>query len=129
MQDSSPLIVFVGQVERGMREREAFQELDYKAVFGTMAKWAVEIDAAARIPEIVARAFRVATQGRPGPGRGLASRGRADRNGDGRGRAARRAGAGPLRAKPRWPKLQALLAAAERPLVILGGSALVARGA
>ncbi len=94
MQDSSPLIVFVGQVERGMREREAFQELDYKAVFGTMAKWAVEIDAAARIPEIVARAFRVATQGRPGPGRGLASRGRADRDGDGRGRAARRAGAG-----------------------------------
>ncbi|MBV9113836.1 MAG: thiamine pyrophosphate-binding protein, partial [Hyphomicrobiales bacterium] len=67
MQDSSPMIVFVGQVERGMREREAFQELDYKAVFGTMAKWAVEIDAAARIPEIVARAFRVATQGRPGP--------------------------------------------------------------
>ena len=67
MQDSSPLIVFVGQVERGMREREAFQELDYKAVFGTMAKWAVEIDQAARIPEIVAHAFRVATQGRPGP--------------------------------------------------------------
>src|SRR6202165_619334 len=68
MQDSTPMIVFVGQVERGMREREAFQELDYKAVFGTMAKWAVEIEDAARIPEIVARAFRVALQGRPGPG-------------------------------------------------------------
>src|SRR5580700_3341498 len=56
MQDSSPLIVFVGQVERGMRGREAFQELDYGAVFGSMAKWAVEIDDPARIPEIVARA-------------------------------------------------------------------------
>ena len=66
-QDSTPLIVFVGQIERGMREREAFQELDYRAVFGTMAKWATEIDDAARIPEIVARAFRVATSGRPGP--------------------------------------------------------------
>ncbi len=66
-QDSTPLILFVGQVERGMREREAFQELDYKAVFGSIAKWVVEIDSAARIPELVARAFRVAMQGRPGP--------------------------------------------------------------
>lgn len=66
-QDSTPLILFVGQVERGMREREAFQELDYKAVFGSIAKWVVEIDDAARIPELVGRAFRVALQGRPGP--------------------------------------------------------------
>src|SRR6476469_9950653 len=51
-QDSTPMIVFVGQVARDMREREAFQELDYRAVFGTMAKWATEIDEAARIPEI-----------------------------------------------------------------------------
>ncbi|MCA0918894.1 thiamine pyrophosphate-binding protein [Pseudooceanicola nanhaiensis] len=67
MQDSTPLILFVGQVAREMKEREAFQELDYKAVFGTMTKWTVEIDDAARIPEIVARAFRTAMQGRPGP--------------------------------------------------------------
>src|SRR6185295_18455902 len=67
MQDSTPMILFVGQVERGMREREAFQEVDYKAVFGTMAKWVVEIDRADRIPELVTRAFRVAMQGRPGP--------------------------------------------------------------
>lgn len=67
MQDSTPMILFVGQVDTGMREREAFQELDYKAVFGTMAKWAVEIDRPDRIPELVARAFRVALQGRPGP--------------------------------------------------------------
>lgn len=66
-QDSTPLIMFIGQVERGMREREAFQELDYKQVFGSIAKWVVEIDSAARMPELVARAFRVAMQGRPGP--------------------------------------------------------------
>ena len=67
MQDSTPMILFIGQVDTGMREREAFQEVDYKAVFGTMAKWVVEIDRPDRIPELVARAFRVAMQGRPGP--------------------------------------------------------------
>jgi acetolactate synthase-1/2/3 large subunit len=66
-QDSSPMIVFVGQVGRDMRDREAFQELDYRAVFGTMAKWATEIDDPARIPEIVSRAFHTACNGRPGP--------------------------------------------------------------
>jgi acetolactate synthase I/II/III large subunit len=66
MQDSTPMILFVGQIERGMRDREAFQELDYRATFGTLAKWVVEIDQAERIPEIIARAFRVAMQGRPG---------------------------------------------------------------
>src|SRR3984893_17074585 len=66
-QDSTPLILFVGQIAREMREREAFQELDYRAVFGTIAKWATEIDDPARIPEIVSRAFHVAMKGRPGP--------------------------------------------------------------
>ena len=66
-QDSTPMIVFVGQIERGMREREAFQEMDYRAIFGQAAKWATEIDDAARIPEILSRAFHVATSGRPGP--------------------------------------------------------------
>uniref|UniRef100_A0A9E7ZNS7 Thiamine pyrophosphate-binding protein n=1 Tax=Bosea sp. NBC_00436 TaxID=2969620 RepID=A0A9E7ZNS7_9HYPH len=66
-QDSTPLILFVGQIDGSMREREAFQELDYRAVFGTMTKWATEIDDAARIPEIISRAFHVATSGRPGP--------------------------------------------------------------
>ena len=66
-QDSTPVIVFVGQIERGMREREAFQEMDYRAVFGHAAKWATEIDDPARIPEIVSRAFHVAISGRPGP--------------------------------------------------------------
>lgn len=67
MQDSTPMILFVGQIERSARDREAFQELNYRAVFGPMVKWATEIDDAARVPEIIARAFAVATSGRPGP--------------------------------------------------------------
>ncbi|MBV8790428.1 MAG: thiamine pyrophosphate-binding protein, partial [Pseudolabrys sp.] len=66
-QDSTPMILFVGQVAREMREREAFQELDYRAVFGTIAKWVTEIDDPARIPELVSRAFHTAMNGRPGP--------------------------------------------------------------
>ena len=66
-QDSTPMILFVGQVARDMREREAFQELDYRAVFGSIAKWVTEIDDPARIPELVSRAFYTATSGRPGP--------------------------------------------------------------
>ncbi|HEV2900170.1 MAG TPA: thiamine pyrophosphate-binding protein [Pseudaminobacter sp.] len=67
MQDSIPLIMFIGQVASHAREREAFQEVDYRAFFGPLAKWATEIDDAARIPEIVTRAFSIATSGRPGP--------------------------------------------------------------
>src|SRR6266852_6023450 len=66
-QDSSPMIMFVGQVARHMREREAFQELDYRAVFGSMTKWTTEIDDPARVPEFVSRAFHMAANGRPGP--------------------------------------------------------------
>jgi len=66
-QDSTPLIVFVGQVARDAREREAFQELDYRAVFGSMTKWVTEVDDPARVPEIVSRAFHTAANGRPGP--------------------------------------------------------------
>jgi len=66
-QDSAPMILFVGQIGTEMRDREAFQELDYRAVFGTVAKWAVEIDHPDRVPELLARAFAVAQSGRPGP--------------------------------------------------------------
>ncbi|MEX6506569.1 thiamine pyrophosphate-dependent enzyme [Jiella sp. M17.18] len=66
-QDSTPMILFVGQVGRDMRDREAFQEIDYRQMFGPVAKWAAEIDSAARIPEYVARAYRTAMSGRPGP--------------------------------------------------------------
>ena len=66
-QDSTPMILFIGQVDRGMRDREAFQEIDVSAMFGSLAKWAAQIDAPERIPEYVARAFHVATSGRAGP--------------------------------------------------------------
>jgi acetolactate synthase I/II/III large subunit len=66
-QDSTPMLPFVGQVARDMREREAFQEVDYKQFLGAMAKWVVEVNSAARLPELIAQAFRVAMQGRPGP--------------------------------------------------------------
>ena len=67
MQDSAPMILFVGQVGVGMKGREAFQEVDYRAVFGTVAKWATEIDDVDRIPEVLGRAWTMAVSGRPGP--------------------------------------------------------------
>jgi acetolactate synthase I/II/III large subunit len=67
MQDSSPMLLFIGQVGAEMRGREAFQEVDYRAMFGTVAKWAVEIDQVERIPEILSRAWITAITGRPGP--------------------------------------------------------------
>ncbi|MET0748232.1 MAG: thiamine pyrophosphate-binding protein [Rhizobium sp.] len=66
-QDSIPMILFIGQVQRDAREREAFQEVEYRRAFTEFAKWVGEIDDAARIPEFVTRAFAVATSGRPGP--------------------------------------------------------------
>lgn len=67
MQDSTPMILFIGQVESAFKGREAFQEVDYRQMFGGLAKWATEVDDIRRIPEIVTRAFRVAQSGRPGP--------------------------------------------------------------
>jgi acetolactate synthase-1/2/3 large subunit len=66
-QDSTPMILFVGQVGRDAMDREAFQEIDYRQMFGPVAKWVAQIDVTSRIPEYVARAFCVATSGRPGP--------------------------------------------------------------
>lgn len=66
-QDSTPMILFIGQVARDQMEREAFQEIDYRRMFGQMAKWVVEIEDAARIPELVSQAFHRAVNGRPGP--------------------------------------------------------------
>lgn len=66
-QDSQPIILFVGDVDRSMRDREGFQELDFAAFFGPTAKWAARIDDAARIPEYIARAYATAISGRPGP--------------------------------------------------------------
>lgn len=66
-QDSTPMILLIGQVGRDMIEREAFQEMDYRRMFGEMAKWVAQIDDARRIPEFLARAWKVALSGRPGP--------------------------------------------------------------
>ncbi|HSN34658.1 MAG TPA: thiamine pyrophosphate-binding protein, partial [Ideonella sp.] len=124
-QDSTPLVLFVGQVASDTRDRESFQELDYRAVFGPnsggLAKWVGEVASADRLPEYVARAFHIALQGRPGPvvlalpEDVLMAR-----------------TAVPVlprvEAALAWPAPQALaragelLAAAERPVVIAGGS-------
>ena len=66
-QDSTPLILLVGQVASDQRDREAFQEIEYRKMFEPLAKWVAEIDRADRIPEYIARAFSVACSGRPGP--------------------------------------------------------------
>lgn len=120
-QDSSPMIMFVGQVGREMRDREAFQELDYRAVFGTMAKWATEIDDPSRIPEIVSRAFHTACNGRPGP---VVIALPEDMLRD-RVSVADAAAFAPVE---NWPgaddinRLQKLLGEAKRPVVLIGGS-------
>ena len=67
MQDSTPMILFIGDVARGDRDREAFQEVDFTAMFAPLAKWAARVDDARRLPEYVARAYRTAMSGRPGP--------------------------------------------------------------
>ncbi|MEZ5709527.1 MAG: thiamine pyrophosphate-binding protein [Blastomonas sp.] len=67
MQDSQPMILFIGDVDRAMRDREGFQEVDFQAMFAPLCKWAARIDDARRIPEYVARAFAIAQSGRPGP--------------------------------------------------------------
>jgi acetolactate synthase I/II/III large subunit len=66
-QDSTPMVVFVGQVGNDFTEREAFQEIDYRRMYGQMAKWVAQIDRVERIPEFVSHAFHTATAGRPGP--------------------------------------------------------------
>ena len=66
-QDSTPMVLFIGQVARNQIEREAFQEIDYRRMFGQMAKWVAQIDDASRIPEFISRAYRTALSGRPGP--------------------------------------------------------------
>ena len=66
-QDSTPMLVFIGQVGNDFVEREAFQEIDYRRMYGQMSKWVAQIDRTERIPEYVSHAFHVATSGRPGP--------------------------------------------------------------
>src|SRR5437868_6176760 len=120
-QDSTPMIMFVGQVAREMRDREAFQELDYRAVFGTMAKWVTEIDDPARIPEVVSRAFHMAMNGRPGPVViALPEDMLMERVSVGDALAADTIETWP--GQTDMSHLQKMLWAAERPVMILGGS-------
>ncbi len=119
-QDSTPMILFVGQVGRDMRDREAFQELDYRRVFGQMAKDVLEVDSAARMPEIVSRAFHTATAGRPGP---VVISLPEDMLRD----SVEAVPARPCRpvetdvGQPELSRLAELLTTAERPLIIVGG--------
>jgi acetolactate synthase-1/2/3 large subunit len=120
-QDSTPMILFVGQIARRMRDREAFQEIDYRQMFGGVAKWAVEIDDAARIPEILARAFRVAMQGRPGPVVVALPEDMLD-DVAAVPDAPRVVPAAPAPSGDDVARLRAMLAEARRPVVLLGGS-------
>ena len=119
-QDSTPLILLIGQVGRDMQDREAFQEIDYRRMFNPMAKWVAQIESAARIPELVARAFSVATAGRPGPVvLALPEDMLVDEVEVADARAYERVRTHPGRAE--LEQLRALLEQAERPLAIAGG--------
>ncbi|MCK1479476.1 thiamine pyrophosphate-binding protein [Bradyrhizobium sp. 197] len=125
-QDSTPMVLFIGQVARGMLGREAWQEVDYRQMFGGMAKWVVEIDRPERIPELVSRAFHTAVSGRPGPvvvslpEDMLAAQAEA-------------ADAGPYQRSAAHPgadqlsRLADLISEVERPLLIVGGGGWNAR--
>ena len=120
-QDSTPMVMLVGQVARRAYDRESFQEVDYRQMFGPLAKWVAQIDQADRIPEYLARAFHVATSGRPGP---VVLALPEDMLGD----TATVADAAPyLAVQPGvdpgdLARLRALLGEAQRPLLVLGGS-------
>lgn len=120
-QDSTPMILFIGQVGSEFAEREAFQEVDFRRMFGQMTKWVAQIDRADRIPEYVSRAFHTAMSGRPGPvvlalpEDMLAS-------------TAQTADTAPYRVAQAHPgeadmqRLRDLISAARRPVVLLGGT-------
>ncbi len=120
-QDSSPMLLFVGQVGRDARERDAFQEVDFRAMFGRMAKWVVEIDDPARVPELVSRAFYAAMSGRPGPVVIALPEDMLTERIDAPSAPAFE----PVETSPgaaEMAKLHALLRAAQRPIMLLGGS-------
>ncbi|HTQ23090.1 MAG TPA: thiamine pyrophosphate-binding protein [Candidatus Binataceae bacterium] len=120
-QDSTPMILFIGQVARSFVGRGAFQELDFYRMYGQMAKWVARIDDASRIPELIARAFALATSGRPGP---VAIELPEDMLRE----AATAVDAAPYKTVQATPgaaemaRLREMLAAARSPLMLLGGS-------
>jgi acetolactate synthase I/II/III large subunit len=120
-QDSTPMILFVGQVPGEFAERESFQEIDYRRMFGPMSKWVAQIDRADRVHEYVSHAFHLAMSGRPGPVVLALPE-------DMLTQTASAADVAPYQVVQASPspddikKLQAMLGAARRPLVILGGT-------
>ena len=120
-QDSTPLVVLVGQVARNQLDREAFQEVDFRRMFAPHAKWVAQIDIAERVPELINQGFQIAVSGRPGPVvLALPEDMLRDR--------CAAAVSGPYQAVRAHPgaadlgELRRLLAAAERPIVLVGGS-------
>jgi acetolactate synthase-1/2/3 large subunit len=125
-QDSTPLVLLIGQVASDQEEREAFQEIDYRRMFGPLAKWVAQVDRGDRIPELVARAFATACAGRPGPvvlalPEDVLAAG-VDVDDAPQVRTAR---SSPSRED--IAELERLLGSAERPLAILGGAGWTAR--
>ena len=121
MQDSVPMILFVGQVGTDVKGREAFQEVDYPAFFGPLAKWAVEIDDVNRVPELISRAWTVALSGRPGPVVVALPEDMLVATSDVQPSVpvtVPEAGVAPAVAA----QMQSMLAAADRPVVLLGGA-------
>ena len=128
MQDSTPLLLFVGQIPFEETDRESFQEVDYRRMFGPLAKWVTQIDDARRIPELVAHAVDVATTGRPGPvviALSEEMQKHMVRVPDLRARPLVLP-AGPTRRG--LERLRAMLAESRKPLAILGGSSWTAAG-
>ena len=121
MQDSTPLLLFVGQIPFEETDRESFQEVDYRRMFGPLAKWVTQIDDARRIPELVAHAVDVATTGRPGPVV-IALSEEMQRHRVGVPDLPRVKVFGALPDPAGLERMQSLLAASHKPLAILGGS-------
>ena len=121
-QDSTPMILFIGQVGADFMDREAFQEIDYRRMYGQMAKWVAQIERAERIPEYLARAFQVATSGRPGP----VVLALPEDMLTARASVADTRRYQPVQAAPSLEQiaaLRAMLAASKRPVLLLGGGA------
>ncbi|MDZ4740203.1 MAG: thiamine pyrophosphate-binding protein [Alphaproteobacteria bacterium] len=119
-QDSTPMILFIGQVARDQSEREAFQEIDYRRMLGPLTKWVAEIPSADRVPEFVSRAFHTAVNGRPGPvALALPEDMLTERMAAVDSRRYSRIESAP-RAED-MARLAAILGSAERPLAVIGG--------
>ena len=121
MQDSTPMVVFIGQVARDQEYREAFQEVDYHQFYGALCKWVVQIESADRIPELVSQAFHRAMSGRPGPV-AVALPEDMQRDMTEAEDAAPYQIARPGAAPSDMAAMQAMLAASKKPLMILGGA-------